>query len=370
MMTTQETDRPHVKPSPRPGRTTPVEDLLSAALSLLIVLALYLDGRAHWLGLPDSFFTPWHALLYGGLVALGAWILFLGVRHNPDPSANPFRAALLPPRGYGFALIGAGVFAAGGVADGVWHTIFGIEEGIDALLSPSHLILFAGAALLFSGPINSFRASDASPVHRGQVRRVSLTLAVLAVSAVVAFALSYLSAFTTTAPTVTVGHYPEGTARHAATEMQASVGLASFLVTSLVLVLALTFLTRNGARVTGAVTLFVTVHATLSLMLVNYSMLGLGLILTAAAAGLSVDFALVLLARTHAPDYVEVGVIAALTPTAVVVSQVAALGATTGVRWSPELVGGILLLSALLAVGVLFAGTEPTTTRQARTSTY
>lgn len=334
--------------------SAPIDDLVTATLSLVIVLALYLDGRAHWLALPDSFFTPWHALLYGGLLALGGWILLLGVRRSAGSASR--RSAFAPPPGYGLALVGAVVFASGGVADGIWHSVFGIEEGIDALLSPSHLILFAGASLLFSGPIRTYRqqASACEPL-----RRVAVTLAVLAISAVAGFALSYLSAFTTTAPTKVVGHFPEGTARHIATEMQASVGLASYLITSLVIVFALIFLARTGGLMTGAVTLFLTAHATLSLMLVNYSVLGLGLILTTAAAGLSIDFARMVFAKKVAgSQHAQVFLVAALTPLAIIASQMVALSARFGVKWSPELIGGVLVLSSMLLVAALTAATQ------------
>jgi hypothetical protein len=39
-----------------------------------------------------------------------------------------------------------------GAFDMVWHTLFGIELSTDALLSPSHLALGTGAALMVSGP--------------------------------------------------------------------------------------------------------------------------------------------------------------------------------------------------------------------------
>ncbi|NKR10605.1 MULTISPECIES: hypothetical protein [unclassified Paenarthrobacter] len=53
-----------------PLTSTVAEDLVAAVLGLVIVTAVYFDGRAHILGLPDSFFTPWHAFLYGGLLLL------------------------------------------------------------------------------------------------------------------------------------------------------------------------------------------------------------------------------------------------------------------------------------------------------------
>ncbi len=49
------------------------------------------------------------------------------------------------------------------------------------------------------------------------------------------FALGFLLAYFTDAPSRPVPHFPEGTPEHAAVEIPASWGLASYLVTSLVL---------------------------------------------------------------------------------------------------------------------------------------
>ncbi len=116
---------------------------IAALLGATIVIAIYLDGRAHLLNLPDSFFTWWHALLYGGVTALTGWLLIIG----RDYGRQQGRTFAMPP-GYRAPLAGAALFLAGGVADLVWHTIFGIEAGLEALLSPSHLLLFAAGALL------------------------------------------------------------------------------------------------------------------------------------------------------------------------------------------------------------------------------
>ena len=48
----------------------------------------------------------------------------------------------------------------GGVGDLLWHQVFGIEQGIAALLSPTHLLLFTGVALILLAP---FRAAWSSP---------------------------------------------------------------------------------------------------------------------------------------------------------------------------------------------------------------
>ena len=36
----------------------------------------------------------------------------------------------------------------GGASDAVWHTLLGIETGVEPLVSPSHLMLFLGAFLM------------------------------------------------------------------------------------------------------------------------------------------------------------------------------------------------------------------------------
>ncbi len=57
--------------------------------------------------------------------------------------------------GYGLSLLGVSIFALGGVSDMIWHMLFGIEVNVDALLSPTHLLLAVGMALIVSGPLRA-----------------------------------------------------------------------------------------------------------------------------------------------------------------------------------------------------------------------
>ena len=120
---------------------------------------LYWDGWAHGYGLPDSFWTIWHAAFYSGFVASALAILAPIVLAKPR--LGSWRAAI--PAGYEYAVAGVAIFAVGGVFDMLWHTMFGIEFSTDALLSPSHLMLGTGAALIASGP---FAASVHRPARR------------------------------------------------------------------------------------------------------------------------------------------------------------------------------------------------------------
>ncbi len=127
-------------------------DWAQAGLQTLFLGGLFVDGWAHFHGkVDDSFFTPWHAVFYGGFV-LCAGFLILTMMIN-RARGHTGRATL--PAGYALTLTGTVIFAAGGVADMAWHTAFGIEQATEALLSPSHLLLAAGMFLMMSGPLRA-----------------------------------------------------------------------------------------------------------------------------------------------------------------------------------------------------------------------
>ena len=113
---------------------------------------VYLDGWAH-IHVPDleTFFTPWHAILYSGFFALFALLTLTAGRNRGRGYAW---RRVLPP-GYGLSLAGGFIFLVGGVLDLIWHQLFGIEANTEALLSPTHLILATGIALLVTGPVRS-----------------------------------------------------------------------------------------------------------------------------------------------------------------------------------------------------------------------
>lgn len=124
-------------------------DWLVIAASAWLLGGLYWDGWAHGYGLPDSFWTVWHAAFYSGYAAVT--LVIAGAMARARPTSANWRDAI--PTGYGAAVVGVLIFGIGGVFDMIWHTIFGIELSIDALISPSHLTLATGIALMVSGPL-------------------------------------------------------------------------------------------------------------------------------------------------------------------------------------------------------------------------
>src|SRR5262249_33953688 len=69
-------------------------------------------------------------------------------------------------------LIGIPMFVLAGLGDMLWHRIFGLEEGVDALLSPTHQILGLSIFFLASGPIRSVLADR----HRARTHAQQLPL--------------------------------------------------------------------------------------------------------------------------------------------------------------------------------------------------
>ena len=111
-------------------------------------VGVYLDGWAHaHLDLQDNFFTPWHAVLYSGVTAaallLGAVIVANHGRGYAWPQAVP--------AGQGLTLLGLGLFGLGGFLDMLWHIRFGVESNIEALVSPTHLLLVVSNTLVIGG---------------------------------------------------------------------------------------------------------------------------------------------------------------------------------------------------------------------------
>ncbi len=127
-------------------------DWLFNLLCAIFVGGLYLDGWAHNHGRVDqSFFTPWHAFFYSGFLL--AAIAFVGAAAINRTRGFPLALAI--PAGYRLTGVGLFIFAAGGLGDMVWHVIFGVERGIEALFSPTHILLGLGIGLIVTGPLRA-----------------------------------------------------------------------------------------------------------------------------------------------------------------------------------------------------------------------
>jgi hypothetical protein len=342
-----------LRPGDAPSAGTSLgEDLMAGLLGLLIVTAVYLDGRAHVLELPDSFFTPWHAFLYSGLLLLTAWLALISRRAAiRQASRRPF----VIPAGYGAAVTGALLFGFGGGTDMVWHQAFGIEEGIEGLLSPAHLLLFVSGTMMISGPACAAR-------HRAAAtslwERLPATIGVLGMTSTTAFALVFASGFITDAPSFALAHGHGSNEAHFMAERLAEEGLASYVVTSLVLVIPLTYLVRSRLFWPGAVTVVVSSIAFLAALIEDFA--NIATVIAAVIAGVLTDAALLVVRRAALPVRGEELVLAALLPLLLWPGQLVALNMVREVLWPLELVTGVAVLCALVCFGiVLVLAAEP-----------
>jgi len=327
--------------------STTREDLIAAAFGLWLMGALYTDGWAH-LNVPgmETFFTPWHAVLYSGFAALALCTARLGWkqwRARPHESAShswPLRARMAFPPGYGLSAIGVGVFLLGGVGDMLWHTLLGIETGIDALVSPTHLLLLVGAGLLVSGPVRADRLTRRS----GSLVSWPAVISYAVVAGIAGFFLSYTSVFVTPLARIPMTTIPEGAPGHEAGEMPTSLGLASYLLTTALLTVPL-LMASNGRRLpTGAITMLVALAAIPGAALQNWQNIvaAIAAVLGAAVADIAVSAA-----RTRRPEHQ--GWVAAV-PLFVWPAQLLGLHLSVGVAWTVELWAGVVALTVVEAV--------------------
>jgi Tol biopolymer transport system component len=173
------TTRPPQTPAPTAAPERPTASPLFTwgvvLVSALLVGGLYVDLWAHSHDKVDqSFFTPWHAMLYGGFTVAAAYLAFAALRGRRR--GLPLNRSL--PEGYGLSLVGAGIFAVAGVGDMVWHMVFGIEMGVDALFSPTHLALATGGTLIVAGPLRAALARPEGGQRLPAALSLALTLAV------------------------------------------------------------------------------------------------------------------------------------------------------------------------------------------------
>lgn len=158
------------RPSEGASGTSLRIDWVLALLSVWLIGGFYVDLWAHAHGqVDDTFFTPWHALLYTGAASFG--FVLGAVAIFATPRGVPVRDALAGP--YRQSFLGAVLFVIAGVLDLGWHEIFGFEIDVDALLSPTHLLLAASGLLMLGGPIRSASARLASDPHGARSWRLA-----------------------------------------------------------------------------------------------------------------------------------------------------------------------------------------------------
>jgi hypothetical protein len=223
---------------------------LVTAASTWILVGLFLDGYFH-VHRPEgeSFFTPWHGVLYSGVAVTVAVHL-----------REQRRGGGVRP-GYGFSGLAGPVVLVAGFVDMVWHTALGVEADLDALLSPPHLLLITAGTLVFAGPVRAaLQAPAGSPVGLPTAFSAAYVVTGLA------FFTQYANPFTHLYPVR--GYDAEqfevlaaASASPELVELRQVAGVAGLVVFAVLIAGAVALLRRLGPLPTGAVFVAVAVPA-------------------------------------------------------------------------------------------------------------
>ena len=129
-------------------------------------------------------------MFYSGFAATAAWICWLVWRNRGG--TRPTFAAV--PVGYGLAVGALPVFALAGAGDYAWHTVFGIEQELRILFSPTHLVLVTSMILIITSPLRSAWADERLPASPSMRQLMPSVLAVAFATSLVLLFLQYANA--------------------------------------------------------------------------------------------------------------------------------------------------------------------------------
>jgi hypothetical protein len=326
---------------------TRTEDAVMALCGTVLIVGAATDGWAHNNILKqirqEGFITPWHGILYAGFAASAVWAVAVAYRRR-HIVAEWWRDGW--PAGYRVGALGLLIFLFAGGADAAWHTAFGIEVNIEALLSPSHLALAVGSVLFLSSPTRSWWAQGCPTGWRAApgVWALALTTA----SAAVFF--GYASPFY---PAAATAHFDKGQPGSHAYAV-ASLGLAGYVVTTVVLVVPLLLIYRRRA-VPGMLTAPVAAVALFAISGREFPATETAGVVAAIIAAALVETVLFGLDRRRGADAaLRLPIAGAVTATLLWSAHLLGLQLAAGIAWPLDLWSGTVVVTA--AVGALIGG--------------
>ena len=312
------------------ARTAQIRDEAAYMVcGLWMIIGLYIDGWSHQVDKPETFFTPWHFVLYSGFGAAMVYSGYMAVRDS--------RLGVKPAIGDDrITTLGIVIFVLGAVGDGIWHELIGIEVDIEGLISPTHLALMVGGLLMVTLPIRSALRSD-EPIERGAL--VTVAASVGLALAVVSFFLMYLSPWTEIY-SFSQAYVPDSDQA----DLEVVHGMSTVLVSTALFTGALLWAARHWRLPAGTATVMFTAVAVALSGLDGFDVRLP--ILAATAAGLVAD---VLLGQGR-----SFRVVGMVTGGVLWAAHFGLNHLERGVEWSPSLWSGAILFSVMtgLAVGL------------------
>jgi hypothetical protein len=303
-------------------------DWAATVLSLTFLGGLFLDGWAHTHGRVDeTFFTPWHAVLYSGFFAMTG--LLFGRAAWGRARGLPFRQWL--PAGYALSLAGVGLWFVGGPFDLAWHSVFGFEANVEALLSPAHSLLALGVGLMTTGPLRAALRRPAGRWRDELPMILSLTCVVLN--------LTFFTQIAHPLSNLWAAGYPRSAS---ITEL----GLVGMLLTTVIVVAPLLLLLRLDRLPAGGVTVVVGLDCFAMGFLLDHGAYPLVPMTAMVAGALAADGVRTILRPSPARPAAFRSFALAL-PVLLYVAYFGALAATHGIGYTVHLWVGVIVFAAV-----------------------
>jgi hypothetical protein len=321
-------------------------------LATWTILGLFLDVWSHGQFGSDAFLSIWHALFFPGFLATAGYII--------SPFVRSWRTGQTPSAGapavYDLGLVGVLLFLVGVIGDTIWHAVVGVERGIEAVMSPAHILMLLGLVLIASIPFRAAwaagRAGPEAPSFRELLPALlSITLATL----IICLGALYLWAFSNARLMNPLGleriarDLGANTVGAVVSEAAQQLGMAGLIITNSLLLAPVLIMLRRWHLPFGSVTLLFTVVA--GLMAAVSGMFFPLLVLAPVGGGLCADW----LNRRWRPSPHRVGALRAF---ALVVPLVTwglyfvAVHTMWTMAWSPLLWAGALMWTAASSLGL------------------
>lgn len=317
-----------------------VLDMVLAAILVVFLAGVFADGRSHIFGAPVTFFTLEHAVFYTAFAVM-AGVFGLYVYHWKDDDTAWLDAV---PDGHRWTAIGFLLFGFGGLGDMLWHGAFGIESTTEALYSPSHLMLAAGAVLFVSGPLRSAWNRDVDTRWRDQWPLVVSAAATLSI-----FTFMTMYAHPIVQPHAAVAEeLIPGTTAAAGVE----VGILGFMLYAALLTGVLLYMLHRFTLVPGAFTAVIVINTVLMGFLVDRTLfVPAGVIAGVVADGLYQYWA-------PSPDRTrQLLLFTFIVPAAWATGYFTMLAATGGIAWTVHVWTGAIALAGIVGLLVGYLAT-------------
>ena len=256
------------------------------------------------------------------------------IRSNKIGSQSPTWIAAIPV-GYKLGAAGVILFFVGGLGDMYWHTVFGIEKNIEALLSPTHLLLLSGALLILTSPYRAISAAEKSTAPTFRQLLPALTSIGLTFT-VFAFFLMYAWSFR---QSLWMAREEDAIGR----------AVVDFLITTMILVIPLMFVLRRWKLPFGTVTFFFLFESIFLAVLDGFR--DYGSIIILLISGVIGDVLFREIKEREVTDWRYKAVFFVL-PVLIWGLYFTNLKLFHTLDWSPELWGGSIFLCALSSLGL------------------